>query len=164
MQYIFNNTEACGDNLMYIFCGSPDLSDDIWFVNYPFGYIQAYKINDDKWWYIKYVFINLEYHNKGYGRQLFQDFIKNKEYITLKAFTYIAFKCYKQCKTHTIKLYNPIYQLSMKKFNFFKSDNSLLKSYDFPSCKYYVINNDYIDDEKLFKMPLSPWMIFEKIK
>lgn len=165
MQYIFNNEELCKNDSMYIFCGSPELSEDIWFVNYPYGYIQAIKINNDKWWYIKYVFINIEYRNKGYGRKLFENFIKDKNYITLKALTYIAFKCYRKCKTHTIKLYNPNYQMSIKKFKFYKSDNSLLKSYDIPKYEYHMVNNDdYIDDEEIFKMPLSPWMVFELIK
>lgn len=162
MQYIFNS-DICKNNLKYIFCGSPELSEDTWFINYPIGYIQAYKINNNKWWYIKYVFINIEYRNKSHGFRLFQDFIKDKHYVTLKALTYIAFKCYKHCTTHKIKLYNPKYQMSMKKFKFFHSNNSLLKSYDIPEFEYHIIDKSFIDDESVFNMPLSPWMVFEII-
>jgi hypothetical protein len=51
MDYIFNSDIYKNDS-KYIFCGSQNFQRDTWFINYPFGYIQAYKINNNKWWYI----------------------------------------------------------------------------------------------------------------
>jgi hypothetical protein len=40
MDYIFNSDIYKNDS-KYIFCGSPEFSEDTWFINYPIGYIQA---------------------------------------------------------------------------------------------------------------------------
>jgi GNAT superfamily N-acetyltransferase len=148
---------------LFNFCQRPAyaLDGDIWFIQYPYGYLNATYVHN--FWYIKYVFIYDEYRNKGYGKSLLSDFIRNKFKVIMKVLHLNAFNCYRKCiDTHQITLYHPKYQFSMKTGKFYLTDNTLMEPYfcEFTDIK---ITKDTIIKEDIFKMPLAPFIALKKL-
>jgi len=61
-----------------------------------------------------------------------------------------------------MRLYHPLYQLSLKSGKFNITNNSMMKPYNFDFTSIDIDKNTNMEKE-IFEMPLAPFMVISKI-